>query len=58
MTNIIHPRGTDSAQVIEVICTKSLIGMGTEEDPVRVIIQYWSFDGKLLAYNDEWKSEY
>lgn len=47
-----------TTQVIEVICTKSLIGMGTEEDPVRVIIQYWSFDGKLLAYNDEWKTEY
>lgn len=58
MANIIRPRGTDSAQVIEVIRTKSLIGAGTEEDPVRVITQYWSFDGKLLAQNDEWKSEY
>lgn len=58
MANIIRPRGTDSAQVVEAIRTKSLIGAGTEEDPVRVITQYWSFDGKLLAHNDEWKSEY
>jgi len=58
MANTIRPRGIDSAQVVEVIRTKSLIGAGTEEDPVRVITQYWSFDGKLLARNGEWKSEY
>ncbi len=46
------PRGTDNAKVIEVIETKSLIGAGTEKDPVRFIYQYWDFEGKLLASKD------
>ncbi|MFD2116390.1 carboxypeptidase [Paenibacillus yanchengensis] len=45
-------RGTDSARVIRVIETKAARGLGTEEDPMRVVIQYWSFDGRLLAEND------
>lgn len=48
---IVRPRGTDSAKVIQVIETVSLLGRGTFEDPVREIRQYWSFDGTLLAEN-------
>jgi len=47
-----RPRGTDSAKIIQVIETKSLRGMGTNEDMCRYVMQYWSLDGKLLAEND------
>ncbi len=45
-------RGTDSAKVIQVIETKSLKGIGTKEDPARIVTQYWDFNGKLLAESD------
>lgn len=48
----VRPRGTDKAKVIQVIQTESLIGLGTKEDPVRYIYQYWDFKGKLLAKHD------
>lgn len=44
-----RPRGTDSAKVIIVIETKSLLGRGTSDDPTRIVTQYWDFDGNLLA---------
>ena len=46
------PRGTDKAEVIQVIKTTSTIGAGIEEDPYRVMYQYWDFNGRLLAQND------
>lgn len=50
-----RPRGTDKAKVIKVIQTKSLLGLGTEEDPARYIYQYWDFKGNLLASHDIWE---
>lgn len=47
-----RPRGTDSAKVIQVIETISIRGRGTEDDPVRAVKQFWSFEGELLAEND------
>ena len=47
-----RPRGTDSAQVIQVIVTTSLRGEGTDEDLCRMVTQYWDFDGNLLAEQD------
>lgn len=47
-----RPRGTDSAKVIKVIETKSLLGCGSETDPCRIKKQYWSLDGQLLAEHD------
>lgn len=44
---------TKSAKVIRVIQTKSTRGRGTSADPVRIVTQYWSFDGKLLAENED-----
>lgn len=41
-----------SASIIEVICTVSYRGSGTEEDPLRPILNYWSKDGLLLAEHD------
>ena len=47
-----RPRGTDKAEMIQVIKTTSIIGYGTKEDPVRYIYQYWDFNGNLLAKYD------
>ena len=55
---IARPRGTDSAQVIQVIKTKSMRGVGTDEDLCRIVTQYWDFDGNLLAENDPQITEY
>lgn len=52
MNIAVRPRGTDSARVIEVVETKSIRGMGTEDDVCRYVTQYWSFKGELLAEND------
>jgi hypothetical protein len=49
----VRPRGTDRARVIQVIETHSLKGLGASEDPVRVLTQYWDFDGNLLAESDD-----
>lgn len=48
----VRPRGTDRAEVINVIRTESIIGRGIPEDPVRLIYQYWDFKGNLLAKSD------
>ena len=47
------PRGTDHARVIQVIETEALRGEGTESDPSRIVKQYWDFEGKLLAEDDQ-----
>lgn len=47
-----RPRGTDSARVIQVVETRAIMGAGTQEDPVREVVQYWSFDGEKLAERD------
>lgn len=53
----VRPRGTDSAKIIQVIETHSLVGRGTESDPCRELIQYWDFDGKLLCNHDSFIDE-
>lgn len=50
-------RGTDSARVISIIETKALRGTGTEENPCRIVKQYWDFEGNLLAENDQYIKE-
>lgn len=47
-----RPRGTDKAKVIQVIVTEALRGEGTKTDVCRCVMQYWDFDGRLLAEND------
>ena len=49
---MVTPRGTDKARVMQVIETQAIKGAGTEENPVRTIIQYWDFEGNLLAEHD------
>ena len=53
----IRPRACDKAEVMQVIKTESLRGLGTGKDPVRIVKQYWSFDGLLLAENDDYSNE-
>ena len=46
----------DTAIVMKVIRTDILRrGKGTSESPIRIIIQYWSLKGELLAEVDAWK---
>lgn len=52
MNGMVRPDGTKSARVIQVIETKANRGLGTEEDPVRVVTQYWDFEGNFLAEMD------
>lgn len=47
--NTVRPRGADSAKVIQVIQTKALEGYGTKDDPCKIKVQYWSFDGELIG---------
>lgn len=56
-TKQIKPRGTDEAKIILIIETRSLRGIGTEEDPCRCVSQYWSLNGDLLAENDPLKEK-
>lgn len=53
--NPVRPRATDNARVIQVIETKSIRGLGIDNDPVRLVIQYWDFKGNLLAEKDNFK---
>lgn len=57
MNELVRPRGTDSAQLVNVIKTESLRGKGTDDDPCRMVIQYWSTEGELLAEKDTWEEE-
>ncbi|MCB6310063.1 hypothetical protein LI216_10095 [Mediterraneibacter glycyrrhizinilyticus] len=49
---MVRPEGTKSAKVIQVIEAKAKRGLGTEKDPVRVVTQYWDFEGNFLAEMD------
>lgn len=47
----------DKAKVIQVIeTTLTRRGAGTDEDPVRIITEYWALDGKKLAEVDPTKT--
>ena len=41
-------------KMMEVIHVVSFDGEGTEENPARLIDEYYSKEGTLLATNDEW----
>ncbi len=48
---------SDAVRLLPVIETKLLRrGDGSSEtDPVRIVTQYWSLDGELLAEHDPWR---
>lgn len=45
-------RPIESLRFVEVIELKVVRGNGTPDDLSRVVTQYWSKDGKLLAEHD------
>jgi len=45
----------NSARVIQVIEVKSIFGKGTDDDPVRELVEYYTLDGLLLADVDRWQ---
>lgn len=47
----VNPK-SQSARIVEVIEIKTPAGKGTKENPNRVITEYWSLGGELLAVND------
>ena len=49
------PRGCDSARVEQVIVTRALKGAGTEDDPCRKVIQYWTLDGELIVTRSQYE---
>lgn len=50
-------RGTDSAKAVIMIKTISICGVGTKEDPVREITQYWDLYGKLIVTLDSFSNQ-
>lgn len=47
-----RPRGTDKAEIMTVIHTQSIRGTGLGDDLIRLVDEYWTLDGTLLAEND------
>ena len=45
--------GCKKAETVTVIKTVTVIGTGTEDDPIREVIQYWSHDGELIGTSQE-----
>ena len=41
-------------ELLEVIHTEAVRGKGTNENPVRVVHQYWDKEGNLLAEKDDY----
>ena len=39
-------------KVMEVVMVTTPRGKGTKEDPMRVVVEVWTKDGKLIAVND------
>ena len=58
MAEYLRTDGIRSIGVIQVIETKTVIGLGVPSDPVREITQYWDMDGNLLAEADEFLDQY
>lgn len=58
MNNSISNRSATvkAACVKQVIEIQAACGSGTEGDPYRIILQYWSTDGELLAENDMFRT--
>ena len=48
-----RPRGTDSAEIVQVIKTRAISGTGEHGDPCVMQIRYWTTDGKLIATLEE-----
>ena len=47
-----EPRAVQQVNIVQVIHVRALKGQGCPESPVRMIDQYWSMNGTLLAEVD------
>lgn len=52
-----QPASPPAPKVISVIRTKDRRGNGTEQEPTRIVTQYWTLEGELLAERDPWLDE-
>jgi hypothetical protein len=50
-------RPVRKAEVIEVIRTEAEFGEGVVGDPCRIVTQFWSVDGELLATVDPFEDK-
>lgn len=50
--NPVAMKTPDSVKVIQVVRVAACCGAGTKEDMFRLVLQYWSLEGKLLAEDD------
>jgi len=41
-----------AAKLVQVIHVEAVAGLGDDKDPVRVVDQFWSLDGELIAERD------
>lgn len=57
-TTLIKKAKSQSAEVIPVICVKVSKGAGTSKNMARIIAEYWSLDGELLAVHDPVDEDY
>lgn len=46
-----------STRMIKVIELEVRVGAGTQDDPARVVTQFWSEDGAFLAERDTWNED-
>ena len=53
----VRPRTPDSVKVIKVVEVRAARGAGADSDPVRIVVQIWSFEGDLLAEFDPMDGE-
>ena len=48
----VNCRGSKSASIEELIVVETTVGNGTEENPLRIITEFWSKEGELRAISD------
>lgn len=48
-------RVVTSVEVVEVVEVMAKVGRGVAGDPYRMVVQYWSHEGELLAERDDWR---
>ena len=47
-----EPYPVRSIEIMQVVRTTALAGRGTEDNPSRIVEQYWLLEGKLLFKKD------
>jgi len=47
----------DSCKTVELTRLEFLRGLGVEEDPVRIVTQWWTHEGEMIAEKDEFLRE-